>query len=104
MEASGPDVSFKPNSKALGVCFAMFVVGMICFGVGLGSNPADAWSHWLIGAFYTTALALFGLFFIAMNYAVGAGWNVVIRRVNEAMSSYLIFGFVPANQKQHVRP
>ncbi|NUQ34028.1 MAG: hypothetical protein HUU29_03705 [Planctomycetaceae bacterium] len=94
MEASGHSQTFKPTSKALFVCFVMFVAGMVCFGYTLSKNPAEAWSHWLIGAFYTTMMALFGIFFCAMNYASGAGWNVVIRRVNEAMASNLIIGFL----------
>lgn len=48
------------------------------------------WANLLIDNFYFLAISLFGVFFIALQYASRSGWWVVVKRVAEAMSTFLI--------------
>ena len=50
------------------------------------------WSNLLINGFYFFAIALGATFFLALQYAAEVGWSVVIKRVLEAISSYLWIG------------
>ncbi|MDX1386530.1 MAG: hypothetical protein R3257_02995 [bacterium] len=69
-------------------------IGFITLGVGLFTDPTRAWGNLLINNFYFTTLALAGAFFIAVLYVSNAGWWVNLKRVPEAMTSYLPLGLV----------
>lgn len=82
-----PYFKLKPGMQRL--LAATAGVGLVCFVVGLFLDAHRAWGNWLLGAYYFTTLALFGTFFIAIGYLTSAGWSVSMRRVPEAMMSWL---------------
>jgi len=47
------------------------------------------WANLLFNNFYFLAIALGGLFFLAVQYAAQVGWSVVLLRVMEAMSQFI---------------
>ena len=51
-----------------------------------------AWSSYLIGAFYTLGLGVFGVAWLAILYLARADWSVTMRRIPEAMTSWLLPG------------
>jgi len=51
-----------------------------------------AWSAYLIGAFFTLGLGVFGVAWMSMLYLSGADWSVTMRRVPEAMTAWLVPG------------
>lgn len=51
--------------------------------------PARIWPAILLASLYLAGMALAGLFFVALQYATGAKWSIVIRRVPEALVSIL---------------
>lgn len=53
-----------------------------------------AWSSYLVGAFFTLGLGVFGVAWISMLYLSGADWSVSMRRVPEAMTAWLLPGGV----------
>ena len=53
-----------------------------------------AWSSYLIGAFFTLGLAVFGVAWMSMLYLSNADWSVTMRRVPEAMTAWLLPGGV----------
>lgn len=55
-----------------------------------------AWSSYLIGAFYTLGLGLFGILWVAILYVSNSAWSVTMRRIPEAMSSWILPGGVLA--------
>ena len=71
--------------------FVMMGIGALCFAAGMFVDKERVWHSYLVSYFYFVSLALGGLFFTAIHYASGAGWNVTVRRFFEAFSS-----FVPA--------
>lgn len=48
------------------------------------------WANLLVNNFFFLAIALGALFFLAIQYAAQAGWAIVVTRVMEAMSQFLI--------------
>lgn len=49
-----------------------------------------AWSAYLIGAFLTLGLGVFGVAWLAILYLAGATWSVTMRRIPEAMTAWLL--------------
>ena len=69
--------------------FAMLGIGVIGFAAGLYTNDARLWPSFLLNAFFFLTFALGAAVFISINHVANAGWSTAIRRVPEAMMSYL---------------
>lgn len=65
------------------------VVGVLTLLVAFWQDSTRAWYNFLINYFYWMSIGLFGAFFTALHHAVGAHWSTAIRRIAEAMSSFL---------------
>ncbi len=76
------------------VLFIMLGIGVIGFAFGLYTNDARLWPSVLLNAFFFLTLALGAAVFISINRVANAGWDAAIRRVPEAMMSYLPLGTV----------
>jgi len=63
-------------------------------GHGGGSWLARLWSNILMNSYYFMLFAIAALFFIAVNYAANAGWATLVKRVAEAITSYLPVAFL----------
>ena len=72
----------------------MVVIGAITFFLERGSDPTRAYAAWLHNYWFFLSLGLGGVFFSAVHYLVGATWSVVVRRVADALSSFVPIGFL----------
>jgi hypothetical protein len=72
-----------------GLAGAMALVGFGTFAYGLTIDPEHAWASYLIGFFMSLCIGLAGAFFVAVQFLTGAGWSVTVRRIPEALTSYL---------------
>ena len=70
----------------------MLGIGVIGFAAGLYTNDARLWPSVLLNAFFFLSLALGAAVFVSINQVANAGWSTAIRRVPEAMISYLPLG------------
>jgi hypothetical protein len=52
------------------------------------------WANVLLNGWYAFLVAVFGTFFIAVNYLANAGWSAGIKRVPEAMGMLIPLGLV----------
>lgn len=52
------------------------------------------WANLLMNSYYFWLFSVGAIFFIAVNYVANAGWAVMLKRIMEAQSSYLIVGSV----------
>src|SRR5258708_2596754 len=59
---------------------------------GFINDPLRAWASLLQNAFYFNAIALCGLFFVALQYVSEAGWAIGFIRVPQAMAGFLKYG------------
>ena len=76
------------------VLFIMLGVGMIGFTVGVLTDNARLWASFLQNAIFFLTLALGAVVFLSINRVANAGWDTAIRRVPEALMSYLPLGSV----------
>lgn len=83
------------NRARLAVAIRPGLVGPASVLAGLGAAvllagafiaPERVWPGLLVAALFTVGLGLAGLFYVAVHYAVGAGWDVVVRRVAEGVA------------------
>lgn len=100
----------------LGVGIVLFALGIFMLATGVGAEHghevAEAGAHheggeahgfswvtrlwanlWLNGVFFT-GISVVGLFFVAFNYVAYAGWSASIKRIPEALPSFLPYTFV----------
>jgi len=84
------------NFKGSALSGAMMYAGLGLLGLGgaltIGTYVSDSgrfWSHAVIAFMFLLSLGLGGLFYVALEYLVGAFWSVPVRRINEAMSGFL---------------
>lgn len=76
--------------KALQMTSLIFIaLGVLTFIFGFITNPERLWTAYLTSYFFYVSLAVGAMFFIAFNYASKAGWSASIRRLAEAMTSYM---------------
>ena len=74
------------------ILFIMLGIGVIGFTVGLYFDTARLWASFLQNAFFFLTLGLGATVFISINRVANAGWDTALRRVPEAMMSYLLPG------------
>lgn len=83
-------------AKIKTACFILIGVGLLAFIYGFVTHveAQRVWANFLLNSFFFMGISLGATFFIAMNYAAEAGWGVVLKRVFEAVSSYLPYGAI----------
>ena len=52
------------------------------------------WANLLMNSYYFWLFAVGALFFIAVNYVANAGWAVMLKRIMEAQTAYLLVGSI----------
>lgn len=80
------------NSKV--IFLALVGLGAVGLAAGFAVDKERVWHAYLTSYFYFASLALGGLFFTAIQHVTHAGWSVNIRRMPEAMASFLPVVFV----------
>ena len=55
-------------------------------------NHNRFWGNILINSFFFMGISLAATFFLALQYAAEAGWSTTIKRVIEAVTSFLPYG------------
>ncbi|NUM88426.1 MAG: molybdopterin oxidoreductase [Bdellovibrionales bacterium] len=74
--------------------FGMIAVGVATFFGGLAVNAQRTWFSFLLNHAMFLGLAVGAVFFMVMHYLASSGWIVAVRRVPEAMASWIFVAFV----------
>jgi len=82
-------MNYTFTQKGKIVCYALLAVGIAGIITGFAVDAQRAWANLLVNNFFFLAIALFGTFFVAMQYLSQAAYGVTLRRVPEAMSQFL---------------
>jgi hypothetical protein len=87
-------MQFEAKISSMGLWFlrALAGCGAVTLAVGAAIAPDRIWPAVLISGLLLTGFGLFGVVFIAIQYAAGAGWSTSFRRVPEAMAMLLPAG------------
>ncbi len=67
-------------------------IGAVTIAAGAFLAPVRMSSNLLLVSYFLLGIGLAATFFVALEYATGAGWSVAFRRVPEAASSALPVG------------
>ncbi|MBI2335765.1 MAG: quinol:cytochrome C oxidoreductase [Deltaproteobacteria bacterium] len=88
------DDRFEFKAKDKRVIFLLILIGILSlvFGFSNEATRTRAWASVLLNNYYFITLSLGAVLFMAIQYAVQAGWSTVLRRVPEAMSTFLPVG------------
>ena len=91
--AAPPRLAVKLAPRALAAAAVALGGGVFAWQLAAG-HGALAWSAYLIGAFYAFGLGLFGALWVAILYLSRGTWSVTLRRIPEAMTTWLVPGSV----------
>jgi len=83
------DERFVLGPMTRNVAWALVTAGAVAVAAGLAMDPRRTWPNLLIDGFYTIAIALAGIVFIAFQFLTGASWNAGLRRIPEALMAAL---------------
>ncbi|MEK6625936.1 MAG: hypothetical protein AABY86_13245, partial [Bdellovibrionota bacterium] len=92
MKTINEEFKTPPSYKKL--CLAFVIVGILAFILALKLYPERAWANFLINNFYFISLALSGAFIISLQYLVGGSWISPFKRIPEAFTAFLPYGFL----------
>ena len=92
-------MEFQISGKAKRSLMIVAVLGLVLFLVGVFTDntiylKSRIISNFLIDGLFFLFISLGALFFLALQYATETGWSVVIKRILEGISSYVIVGVV----------
>jgi hypothetical protein len=96
-DAAEGDLIFS-GRRLVPIALATAVLGAVGTVIGFLVDRRDTYFAYLAAFVFVTSLALGGLLQLMIYYAVGAKWNVALRRLNESMVSVfplLALLFVP---------
>lgn len=89
-------MNFTISPKAKKLIFGIAGLGVLMLIVGFATNHADTekrlMSDLLINSFFFLSASVAALYFLALNYATEAGWFVVVKRIIEAVASFVPVG------------
>lgn len=70
----------------------LIAIGLVGSLAGFLMSPQQAWVSFLLNNVYFMTLSVCGLFFVALQYVSGSSWCEVLRRIPEAIASYIPIG------------
>ena len=90
---------FPSKTKMISmILMSVGLISIICMFV-FDTNVEDhhyqhnrAWANLFAGSFYFMGIALASVFFLALQYAAESGWSTTIKRLMEAVISFLPYG------------
>jgi len=90
---------FPSKTKMISmILMAVGLLSIVCMFV-FDTNVEDhhyqhnrAWANLFAGSFYFMGIALASVFFLALQYAAESGWSTTIKRLMEAIISFLPYG------------
>ena len=67
----------------------MIAIGLLSAIIAFISDSHSAWTSLLFNNYFFLGISLFAVFFVALQYVAEAGWSTVIKRVPEAIMTFL---------------
>ena len=80
---------FTITKNAKNLSMALMAVGLIALIFGFYTDAHAAWPSLLFNTYFYLGISVFSVFFIAMQYVSEAAWSIVLKRVPEAIISFL---------------
>ena len=80
---------FKLNKSLNIASLIMVLIGLISLVVGFVHDAHLTWTNLLFNNYFFLGISLFAVVFVAIQYVAEAGWSTVLKRVPEAIMSFL---------------
>ena len=80
---------YIPNNKVNIASYIMIFIGVLSATVAFISDTHAAWTNLLFNNYFFLGISLFAVFFVALQHVAEAGWSTVIKRVPEAIMTFL---------------
>lgn len=87
-------MNYNFTQKSKTVTYVMMALGLISVIAAFATHSHQAWSNLLHNTFYFMAISLAATFFLSVQYAAEVGWSVVLKRILEAMTTFLPFAAI----------
>lgn len=91
------DQRFEMTSRERNVLFGFMGLGVVCMlltFIGDDANHSRFWSNYLINAVFFTGISFIALFVLSAFTTAYAGWHIVLKRLWESYSMFLIVGLI----------
>ena len=100
------NLNYTFTNRTRNITFGLMAIGLITLIAGFvmdaapeGVNAEEyhhtrVWSNLLVNGYFFMGIALLATFFMALQYVAEVAWSVAVKRVYEAISSYLPVGAV----------
>lgn len=100
------NLNYTFTSKTRNITFGLMAIGLITIIAGFltdhapeGVNHEDyhhtrVWANLLVNGYFFMGIGLLATFFMALQYVAEVAWSVAVKRVYEAVSSYLPIGAI----------
>lgn len=82
------------STVAKAVCIVLAALGVVCFLVALGRDPARAWRAYLVNWLFFTGIGTGGILFVAALNTASGRWGRNLKRVAEGLGLFAPVSFV----------
>ena len=80
---------FKTNKNINTAITVMILLGVVSCVIAFMNDSHSAWTNLLFNNYFFLGISLFAVFFVALQYVAEAGWSTVIKRIPEAIMTFL---------------
>ena len=80
---------FTITKSARNLSMALMTVGLISLIFGFATDAHSSWPSLLFNNYFFLGISVFAVFFIALQYVSEAAWSIVLKRIPEAIISFL---------------
>ncbi|MBA3899303.1 MAG: quinol:cytochrome C oxidoreductase [Bacteroidetes bacterium] len=87
-------MNFKFPAPARNLSFLLMGIGLIALIGGFVTDVQRTWVSLLINNFFFLAIAIAGVFFMALQNVSKAGWSVGLKKVPEVMGAFLPYAAI----------
>jgi len=89
-------MNFSPSKRARTIPLVLIIIGLVMAVIGFVGDHTDhkqyTWAAFYANALFFFLIALGTMFFYALNHLTETGWTVLVKRVYEAIATYLPWG------------
>ena len=83
------DNMYTPNRSLSIGSLVMILIGIISAIIAFNTDSHAAWTNLLFNNYFFLGISLFAVFFVALQYVAEAGWATILKRVPEAIMTFL---------------
>ena len=80
---------FTINKNAKNLSMVLMAIGLWSLIFGFATDAHSAWPSLLFNTYFYLGISVFAVFFIALQYVSEAAWSIVLKRIPEAVISFL---------------